>query len=44
MKVKLNVIPALLLFFSSNLFAQTTYYKVNGGNSIDVKKYEEIKI
>jgi len=43
MKVKLNVIPALLLFFSSNLFAQTTYYKVNGGNSIDVKKYEEIK-
>ena len=46
MKLKLNVTYALtliILFFSVDSFAQNTYYKVNGGGTIDEKSYTEFK-
>ena len=43
MKNKLNLVSALILIFCSNCFAQTNYYKINGGNLIDEKSYNDSK-
>lgn len=40
---KINLISLLMLIICANCFAQTTYYKINGGNIIDEKDYIENK-
>lgn len=43
MRFKLNITIAVILFFSAGSFAQKIYYKVNGGNMLDEKSYNNLK-